>query len=942
MKKLSLWFFVVCTVYTFNITGAFAEPYSFAHKYIDDYSFYKWEPGRDSALTFHETSPPPGAPGGATWSILPSGFGVPYGDEALHPSGIVSQDFLSLVSPSGGSFPDGNISSHFPFGQITTAQAGFWPGLHEGDPVPYELWTIDKALDIWAAVSGFENLGPVKDGALVPDDVGARLPSPVPDWNGGNAQNANGGNLGDIRVAAYDMIDSYLGHSIPPSTQTDSSQPFQGLWENWGGDMHIVIERPSPRQLTWVDDENDVSGDYEYDFFTVILHEVGHALGLGHPEPPDDSNCVMVPYTDRGGAQRDLQPGDIQGIQALYGGVVNRPILYVSTNGSDQNSGVSWNDAVQTIARAIQLANDGSEIWVAQGNYWGEFEVDRAVSMYGGFNGTETHKDQRDWKNNLTKIKGWHQALSVLVLTADAVVDGFTISDGLLYGGIHCFAASPTIKNCIIRGNLNEYLGLGGGGMYIEANSSPTIIDSIIAFNESTDDGGGIFINSTSSFPTVITNCIISDNGCPTGGYGSAIHGGPVIITNCTIVNNHVEYLDGGAVIAGSDTTITNSIIWGNTFQGNVVGTQIMYEATSPPTVTYSNIDQAGFTGSGNIRQDPLFVPGSYYLQASSLSIDSGTSNGAPAYDIAGTSRPKGSGYDMGAYEYMPDNDGLSDTDEQGLNGNDINYDGNGDGIPDYLQGNAASLPTHDGQEYVTLETSESFSNVDAIEPPPGAPPGADLPLGCFDFTIDDLQPGSAITVTLHLPPGTPLDNYYKYGPTPNNPNDHWYEFTFDGETGAVINESTITLHLVDGKRGDHDLNTPGRIREPGGPGVLDNDLDDDGITNANDNCPETPNQLQEDTYPPQGNGIGDACDCECDFDCSGGVDSTDVTAFLVDFGRNEFSDPCTSDSPCNGDCECDTDVDSDDVENFLEDFGRFQSNNPCPPCVAGDWCVYP
>jgi len=98
----------------------------------------------------------------------------------------------------------------------------------------------------------------------------------------------------------------------------------------------------------------------------------------------------------------------------------------------------------------------------------------------------------------------------------------------------------------------------------------------------------------------------------------------------------------------------------------------------------------------------------------------------------------------------------------------------------------------------------------------------------------------------------------------------------------------------------------------------------------------------QEDLYPPQGNGIGDACDCECDFDCDSDVDADDVAAFLTDFGRFQFNNPCANDNQCHGDCECDTDVDADDVTMFLQDFGRFQFNNPCPVCVVGDWCVYP
>ena len=49
----------------------------------------------------------------------------------------------------------------------------------------------------------------------------------------------------------------------------------------------------------------------------------------------------------------------------------------------------------------------------------------------------------------------------------------------------------------------------------------------------------------------------------------------------------------------------------------------------------------------------------------------------------------------------------------------------------------------------------------------------------------------------------------------------------------------------------------------------------------------------QEDNYPPGGNDIGDACECEGDFDRDGDVDGDDVGKFLEDFGRFEFNNPC-------------------------------------------------
>jgi hypothetical protein len=121
---------------------------------------------------------------------------------------------------------------------------------------------------------------------------------------------------------------------------------------------------------------------------------------------------------------------------------------------------------------------------------------------------------------------------------------------------------------------------------------------------------------------------------------------------------------------------------------------------------------------------------------------------------------------------------------------------------------------------------------------------------------------------------------------------------------------------------------------------------DTDWLGDACDNCPDHFNTHQEDRYPPMedftGNGIGDACDCEGDFDCDGNVDATDVGSFLTDFGRNQFNNPCdTGSPPCNGDINCDGNVDATDVTNFLDDFGRNQFNNACPDCVVGVWCTY-
>ena len=97
----------------------------------------------------------------------------------------------------------------------------------------------------------------------------------------------------------------------------------------------------------------------------------------------------------------------------------------------------------------------------------------------------------------------------------------------------------------------------------------------------------------------------------------------------------------------------------------------------------------------------------------------------------------------------------------------------------------------------------------------------------------------------------------------------------------------------------------------------------------------------QEDNYPPQGNDIGDAFDCEGNFDCDEDCDGTDAATFKVDFGRSTFDNPCEEGDPCNGDFDCDGDCDGTDAAGFKSDFGRSSFNNPCPACTIGDWCSY-
>ncbi|MCA9241230.1 MAG: PKD domain-containing protein [Planctomycetales bacterium] len=167
--------------------------------------------------------------------------------------------------------------------------------------------------------------------------------------------------------------------------------------------------------------------------------------------------------------------------------------------------------------------------------------------------------------------------------------------------------------------------------------------------------------------------------------------------------------------------------------------------------------------------------------------------------------------------------------------------DGNGDGTPDGDQDNVAATPNAIDNGYVVLATADGnvLANVTPLAGPDPStlPPGIALPVGAFQFELHLAEGETASTVTLYLPEGTAANTYYKYGPTATNPVPHWYEFLYNGTTGALIQGNTITLYFVDGQRGDSDLTANGVILDPGATAYapIDGDFDRNGRVDQDD-----------------------------------------------------------------------------------------------------------
>ncbi len=324
------------------------------------------------------------------------------------------------------------------------------------------------------------------------------------------------------------------------------------------------------------------------------------------------------------------------------------------------NDGSSWTDAFIRLQSALEAASAGDQIWVASGIYTptniadrtATFQLKQGVEIYGGFEGGETNLDDRDWLANPTVLSGdldgddltdangvltstagiagsnAYHVVTGSALTETAMLDGFFITGGkadgsdpnhrggglwlsdsspLLNhlkfsgnqasnngGGLYAYNSSPQISYITFSGNA---AGSNGGGLYA-SHSSPLLSYFTFSANQAEGHGGGLsaFANSVSM---TLTNGIFNGNLAQGNGGGISNYESNIVLLNVTMAGNNAY--NGGAFYSylGS-STITNCVLWGND------PNTLSYSA-STLNISYSTV-QGGYSGTGNLAVDPLFV----------------------------------------------------------------------------------------------------------------------------------------------------------------------------------------------------------------------------------------------------------------------------------------------------------------------------------------------
>lgn len=352
----------------------------------------------------------------------------------------------------------------------------------------------------------------------------------------------------------------------------------------------------------------------------------------------------------------------LAGLIALAAMPVSATVRYVAADGTGDGS--SWSNAMSDLQAAIDASSAGDQIWVKAGTYAPTtliksskstskaFIIKDGVSLYGGFNGTESslsarsHGEKPYDMNNVTILSAddgvadewqrqfdagttyrwtWQQAsnqvtgtrnnyshliYSANTLTTTTVIDGFTLTGANANvatakpsGGAIYAPGLAEVRNCRMIENsayftaeandCNSY----GGAVYLDGGKMTDCYIARTYCHSSYGNGvgGGVYAKNSE-----ISNCVFEDCVSTDQGGGAYIQGG--VLENCTFSGCYAS--SGGAVYNSNGTvksvTITNCR---GLFGGGVYNSGTLHNAI----ISGCYADATEYSDGGNIAGGGLY-----------------------------------------------------------------------------------------------------------------------------------------------------------------------------------------------------------------------------------------------------------------------------------------------------------------------------------------------
>ena len=355
-------------------------------------------------------------------------------------------------------------------------------------------------------------------------------------------------------------------------------------------------------------------------------------------------------------------------------------IWYVDADVLNPASGNSWQHAT-TLADALSQAAPLDTIWCKRGTYRICSSVPSGVCLFGGFEGWESHLNQRELNLNFTAFSPLSSNnlmpyyYSVLMLDPNftgvnpyaywhilsvsgaehVLIDGFIFKEGgSLYtsgGGLYLDEVSTSVfRNLIFLDNT----GHSGAGLYANYATDITMENVIFCNNNSVAAGGGMFLYECSFY---IWNMLFVANQSQFGG-GFFLDNSTAYICHMTTAVNMADIGRAGYV-SNSTMYVHNSVIYGDT---NTIDSIFIQSVSTPDIVyTYSILYPIASYYQDNTcsNVNPMLAnPNDFNcsLQSGSPCINTGNNLYDPiniTKDVIGNVRKWDGIVDRGAYEYQ-------------------------------------------------------------------------------------------------------------------------------------------------------------------------------------------------------------------------------------------------------------------------------------------------